>query len=140
MRDDDKVPYLKIDHGRYFYQRRVPQHLQAHLGIRRWQFPCGDVSYSKAVQMVVTWAEEHDELIANLRDPDRLRVAGVAKVLKDKAKRSAEPDPLFAKFYEMSERLDGEKQFYTRERLPRPWQAAAKMMRDADAIPGPVTV
>ena len=52
--------------------------MQAHLGIRRWQIPCGDVGYSKAVQMVVTWAEEHDELIADLRNPDRLREAGVA--------------------------------------------------------------
>jgi len=77
MSDEEKVPYLKIDRGRYFYQRRVPQKMQAHLGIRRWQLPCGDVSYSKAVQMVVTWAEEHDKLISNLRDPDKLRKAGV---------------------------------------------------------------
>lgn len=75
--DEEKVPYLKIDRGRYFYQRRVPLKMQAHLGIHRWQLPCGDVSYSKAVQMVVTWAEEHDELISNLRDPDRLQKAHV---------------------------------------------------------------
>lgn len=77
MSDQEKIPYLKIDRGRYFYQRRVPLRMQAHLGIRRWQIPCGDVGYSKAVQMVVTWAEEHDELIADLRSPDRLREAGV---------------------------------------------------------------
>jgi hypothetical protein len=46
MSDEYKIPYLKIDRGRYFYQRRVPQKMQAHLGLRRWQLPCGDVSYS----------------------------------------------------------------------------------------------
>ncbi|MEP3784133.1 tyrosine-type recombinase/integrase [Ascidiaceihabitans sp.] len=134
MSDQDKVPYLKTDRGRYFYQRRVPGKLQAHLGIRRWQIPCGDVSYSKAVQMVVTWAEEHDELIADLRNPDRLREAGVAAVREAKTVRAAEPDPLaLPGFYEMTERLDGEKQYYSREALPRPWQAAAQMMAVAEA-------
>ena len=134
MSDEEKVPYLKIDRGRYFYQRRVPQKMQAHLGIRRWQLPCGAVSYSKAVQKVVTWAEEHDELIANLRNPDKLREAGVAAVREAKAKRAAEPDPLdLPAFYEMTERLEGEKQYFTRESLPRPWQAAAKMLAEAEA-------
>jgi len=77
MTDDVKVPYLKIDRGRYFYQRRVPQKLQSHLGIKRWQIPCGDVSYSKAVQMVVTWAEEHDQTISDLRNPEKLVAAKV---------------------------------------------------------------
>jgi len=117
MSDQDKVPYLKIDRGRYFYQRRVPQRLQAHLGIRRWQIPCGDVTYSKAVQKVVTWAEEHDELIANLRDPDRLREAGVKASRQRTAQRNSEPDPLLPNFYAMTEQREGEKQFYTRENL-----------------------
>lgn len=134
MSDEEKVPYLKIDRGRYFYQRRVPQKMQAHLGIRRWQLPCGDVSYSKAVQMVVTWAEEHNELIADLRNPEKLRQAGIAAVRKVKARRATEPDPLdLPRFYEMTEQLDGEKQFFPRHAIPRPWQAAAKMLRDAEA-------
>jgi hypothetical protein len=134
MSKDEKVRHLKIDRGRYFYQRRVPQTMQAHLGIRRWQLPCGDVSYSKAVQMVVTWAEEHDELVADLRNPDRLREAGVAAVRKANAKRATEPHPLgLPSFYEMTERLDGEKQYFPRESLPRPWQAAAKMLAVAEA-------
>jgi len=134
MSDEDKIPYLKIDRGRYFYQRRVPLKLQAHLGIRRWQLPCGDVSYSKAVQMVVTWAEEHDELISNLRDPDRLRDAHVSAVRRHKEKRVSEPDPLgLPRFYEMTQRLEGEKQFFPRGTIPRPWQAAAKMLEKAEA-------
>lgn len=134
MNDKSKVPYLKIDHGRFFYQRRVPQRMQAHLGIRRWQTPCGDVSYSKAVQMIVTWAEEHDELIANLRNPDRLRDAGVAASREKTAKRASEPDPLgLPRFYSMTERLDGEAIYYTRDYLPRPWQAAAVLLAEAEA-------
>ena len=88
LSDEEKVPYLKIDRGRYFYQRRVPLKMQAHPGSRRWQLPCGDVSYYKAVQMVVTWAEEYDELIASLRDPDKLRKAGVTAVREAKAKHA----------------------------------------------------
>ena len=33
----------------------------------------------------------------------------------------------------MTEQLDGEKQYYSRETLPRPWQAAAKMMSVTEA-------
>ncbi|WP_282128165.1 hypothetical protein [Roseobacter litoralis] len=113
MSEEDRVPYLKIDRGRYFYQRRVPKKMQAHLGIRRWHLPCGNVSYSKAVQMVVTWAEEHDELIANLRDPDKLRQARVAAVRQVRTKRATDPDPLgLPRFYEMTERLEGEKNIF----------------------------
>jgi integrase len=132
MTERRKVKYLKIDRGRYFYQRRVPLRLQAHLGFRRWQIPCGDVSYSKAVQMIVTWAEEHDQLIADMREPDRLREAGIASVRAKRQQRESEPDPLgLPRFYEMTERRAGEKQYFTRDRLPRPWQASAKMMEEA---------
>ncbi|MGR3677348.1 MAG: hypothetical protein ACU0AZ_05090 [Paracoccaceae bacterium] len=134
MSDEEKIPYLKIDRGRYFYQRRVPKRLQAHLGFKRWQIPCGDVSYSKAVQLIVTWAEEHNELIAELRNPDELRIAGVAAGKAHKVKFDVSYDALgLPKFYEMTSKLDGEKQFFTRESLPRPWQAAAKLLQDAEA-------
>jgi hypothetical protein len=63
----NKVRYLKIDRGRYLYQRRIPIDLQAILDAKVWSKPCGDVSYSKAVQLVVTWADEHDLFIANLK-------------------------------------------------------------------------
>jgi len=71
MPNSEKVRYLKIDRGRFFYQRRIP------LAIRdcfpdevTWRRACGSVTYSKAVQLVVTWAEEHDKLIAKLADPE----------------------------------------------------------------------
>ncbi|WP_299140293.1 tyrosine-type recombinase/integrase [uncultured Tateyamaria sp.] len=134
MSDEEKIPYLKIDRGRYFYQRRVPKRLQAHLGVKRWQLPCGDVSYSKAVQLVVTWAEEHDALIAEMRDPDKLRTAGVAAAKATKLRNDEAYSELgLPKFYEMTTRLAGEKQFYPRETLPRPWQAAAKLLQEAEA-------
>ena len=132
MTDEEKVPYLKIDRGRYFYQRRVPQKLQSHLGIKRWQIACGDVSYSKAVQMVVTWAEEHDQVISDLRNPDRLVAAGIANARAAKSRRDNDPDPLLPRFYEMTEQRAGEKIRFTRDALPRPWQAAAVMMTEAE--------
>ncbi|WP_162893383.1 tyrosine-type recombinase/integrase [Phaeobacter sp. BS34] len=61
------MKYLKIDRGRYYYQRRVPDQFRDLLGISKWQMPCGDVSYAKAVQLIVNWAEEHDELLAKLK-------------------------------------------------------------------------
>ncbi|MGO4915716.1 hypothetical protein ACEN2R_09550 [Pseudogemmobacter sp. W21_MBD1_M6] len=67
MAPQNKVRYLKIDRGRYFYQRRVPQDLQEILVEKVWSRPCGDVSYSKAVQLVVTWAEEHDQFISSMK-------------------------------------------------------------------------
>lgn len=105
--------------------------MQAPLRSHRGQFACGDDSYSKAVLMAVTWAEAH-ELIADPRNPEKLRQAGVAAVRQVKVRRVAKPDPLdLPRIYEMTERLDGEKQFLPRHALPRPWQAAAKMLRDA---------
>ncbi|MEJ8560138.1 tyrosine-type recombinase/integrase [Yoonia sp. GPGPB17] len=70
MSGEKKVKYLKIDRGRYYYQRRVPDQFRELLGISKWQMPCGDVSYAKAVQLVVNWAEEHDDLLAKLKTPE----------------------------------------------------------------------
>jgi len=70
MTDMKKVKYLKIDRGRYYYQRRVPDQFRELLGFSKWQTPCGPVSYAKAVQLVVNWAEEHDDLLASLRTED----------------------------------------------------------------------
>lgn len=70
MTAEKKVKYLKIDRGRYYYQRRIPEQFRELLGISKWQMPCGDVSYAKAVQLVVNWAEEHDDLLAKLKTPE----------------------------------------------------------------------
>lgn len=125
--------YLKIDRGRFFYQRRVPKDLQADLRETMWLRACGDVSYSKAVQLIVTWAEGHDALIADLENPAK-RLAARAKVTR--AVKQQMPDAYtelgLPRFFEMTETLPGEKQFYPLERLPRPWQAAAKMLTDAE--------
>ncbi len=69
-----KVRYLKIDRGRYFYQRRVPNDLQDLLDLKSWLRPCGDVTYAKAVQMVVTWAEEHDDFIKAMKSSQARQV------------------------------------------------------------------
>lgn len=83
MTDIKKVRYLKIDRGRYFYQRRIPLVVQDCFPDQNvWRRPCGDVPYAKAVQLVVTWAEEHDKLIARLKDPDQ-RAAHMVKMRKE---------------------------------------------------------
>lgn len=134
MPGDQKVRYLKIDRGRYFYQRRVPKNLQGPLNQKFWRRPCGDVDYSKAVQLVVTWAEEHDQLIQDLRDPGRLDQARNLATREWKTRLREGADALgLPRFLEMSEQRPGEKKFFPLASLPRPWQAAAKMMADADA-------
>jgi hypothetical protein len=34
------------------------------------QTPCGDVSYTKAVQLIVNWTEEHVDSLVKLRTDD----------------------------------------------------------------------
>ncbi|WP_299632092.1 tyrosine-type recombinase/integrase [uncultured Roseobacter sp.] len=134
MTGQKKVKYLKIDRGRYFYQRRVPDRFQRHLGLKKWLIACGNVDYPKAVQMVVTWAEEHDQLIADLKNPETLRKAKVETVRRAVAQSKKSSEDLgIDTWYEMTEQREGEKKRYRREALPRPWQAAAKMLNDADA-------
>ncbi len=70
MTTEKKVKYLKIDRGRHYYPRRVPDQFRELLGMSKWQMPCGDVSCAKAVQLVVNWAEEHDDLLAELKTPE----------------------------------------------------------------------
>lgn len=82
-----KVKYLKIDRGQYYYQRRVPDQFQELLDLTRWQIPCGDVSYAKAVQLVVNWAEEHDDLLKRLKTPQGYD-AVEAEILRDEAQIS----------------------------------------------------
>ena len=103
----ETVRYLKVDRGRYFYQRRVPKHLQRPLGLTFWRRPCGDVDYSKAVQLVVTWAEEHDALIEQLRDPAELSIEANKATQRIKSeRRDAFSDLGLPRFYEMSEQRD----------------------------------
>ena len=72
MDQNKRVRYVKEDRGRFFYQRRIPKHLHHVLGETKWQRPCGNVSYAKAVQMIVGWTEEHDALISRSKTPDGL--------------------------------------------------------------------
>lgn len=137
MSGEKRVRYLKVDRGRYFYQRRVPTHLQHALGCSFWRRPCGNVDYPKAVQLVVTWGEEHDSLIAELKDPTRLAEASNSTTRQKKAELREYLDDLeMPRFYEMTEQRPGEKQFIPQHRLPRPWQAAAKLLEKAEAARG----
>ena len=100
-----------------------------------WRRPCGDVTFSKAVQLVVTWAEEHDALIARLRDPGELeKESNRATQRADAEFRHGMAELGLPEFFEMAEQRPGEKRYYPKVNLPRPWQAAAKLLADADAI------
>ena len=66
MRRLKKAKCLKIDCGRYRYQCRVLANLQKLLGFEKSQASYFGVDYAKAVQLVVTSAEEHNEPLARL--------------------------------------------------------------------------
>ena len=70
MAPAQKVRYLKLDRGRYFYQRRVPREFKDVIGTDFWRYPCGDVSFAEAVAKVVALANEHDRLLENLKSPE----------------------------------------------------------------------
>jgi len=89
--------------------------------------PCGDVSYAKAVQLIVNWAEEHDDLLAKLKTPEGYD-AVEAEVLRtdDLAHQTA------------IERLGGTPaylvgdQLVSGEDLPKPWMNALEEVSKLD--------
>ena len=68
-----QAPFLLHERGRYFYQRRVPKHVQQAVGFLKWHRPAGE-DYAKAVAKVVTWADEDDKLIASLSNQKSVAV------------------------------------------------------------------
>jgi integrase len=127
MTAEKKVKYLKIDRGRYYYQRRVPDQFRELLGISKWQMPCGDVSYAKAVQLVVNWAEEHDDLLTKLKTPEGYD-AVEAEVLRaeDDAHQS-----IVERLSESSVHIVGD-QLASVEDLPKPWMYALEEVSKLD--------
>jgi integrase len=127
MTNVKKVKYLKTDRGRYYYQRRVPDKFRELLGFSKWQTPCGDVSYAKAVQLIVNWAEEHDDLLVKLRTDDGFDEIE-ASVLRSE-------DEAHDRHVQSSEGTivyitdDG---WVDRESLNKPWQFALNEVADLD--------
>ena len=63
-----KPRFLLAERGRYFYQRKVPQHLQTALGCKKWRAPLGP-DFEQACDKLRELRSEHDALIAKLEDP-----------------------------------------------------------------------
>lgn len=134
MASPKKVRYLKIDRGRFFYQRRVPQKLHDLLDQKIWLRPCGDVSYSKAIQLVVTWAEEHDQFIAQMSSLEaRQEYAGrqrrdAQRAVEDAVRGESPGTPIYAlplPFEELSA-TDG-------DNVAPDWRWAKLYLRELDA-------
>ena len=127
MPSEKKVRYLKIDRGRYYYQRRVPDQFRKLLGISKWQMPCGDVSYAKAVQLVVNWAEEHDDLLAKLKTPDGYDAFEANALRAEDAAHQT-----------MVEQLGGSPAYWVNDQLvahqdlPKPWMHALEEVAKLD--------
>lgn len=72
-----KPRFLLAERGRYFYQRKVPQNLQAALGCKKWRAPLGS-DLDEDCDRLRDLRSEHDALIAKLEDPDARQDAKTA--------------------------------------------------------------
>ncbi|MEP2028174.1 MAG: hypothetical protein ABJI96_05635 [Paracoccaceae bacterium] len=63
-----KPRYMLIEHGRYFYQRKVPLALQSVIGRKKWRAPLGD-DFDQAYERLKSKRSEHDALLKRLEDP-----------------------------------------------------------------------
>ena len=64
---NDKIPYLLKEHGRFYYQRKVPLDVQDAVGFKKWREALGAV-HLDAVRRLVELKEEHDKLLKRLAD------------------------------------------------------------------------
>ena len=86
-----KPRFLLAERGRYFYQRKVPQHLQTALGCKKWRAPLG-ADFDEACDRLRDLRSEHDALIAKLEDPDARQDAMTATRRQAEVKQQAEWD------------------------------------------------
>lgn len=65
-----KVKYLLKEHGRFFYQRRVPKSLIPIVRRTKWRAPLGADS-DVAIKSCIALAADHDALMDRLKDPEQ---------------------------------------------------------------------
>ena len=56
---ETKPEYRLIEHGRYFFQRRVPLHFQSAVGRKKWRAPSGNDHDAANDRLKVMRAERH---------------------------------------------------------------------------------
>lgn len=67
-----KPIFMLVEHGRYFYQRKVPLEFQRAIGRTKWRAPLGgdfDAAYDRLREI----RDEHTALLAKLKDPEERR-------------------------------------------------------------------
>lgn len=64
-----KPKYMLIEHGRYFYQRKVPLDFRATIGRSKWRAPLGP-DFEAAYDKLRIIKAEHDALLDRLKDPE----------------------------------------------------------------------
>ena len=67
-----KPKFMLIEHGRYFYQRKVPLEFQTAVGRKKWRAPLGD-DFDTAYDRLREIRDEHTALLAKLKDPEERR-------------------------------------------------------------------
>ncbi|MDA8584979.1 tyrosine-type recombinase/integrase [Rhodobacteraceae bacterium] len=64
-----KPKFMLIEHGRYFYQRKVPIAVQSVVGRKKWRAPLGN-DFDDAYDRLKHLRDEHDALLKRIEDPD----------------------------------------------------------------------
>lgn len=80
-----KPKFMLIEHGRYFYQRKVPLDFQRAVGRKKWRAPLGD-DFDSAFEKLKELRDEHTALLDKLNNPEERRDQ------KAKQRRSREAD------------------------------------------------
>lgn len=64
-----KPKFMLIEHGRYFYQRKIPLEFQRTLGRKKWRAPLG-ADFDQAYTRLQEIRKEHDALLEGLKEPE----------------------------------------------------------------------
>lgn len=67
-----KPKFMLIEHGRYFYQRKVPLAFQIAVGRKKWRAPLG-ANFEEAIDRLRVLRANHDALLDRLSNPDELQ-------------------------------------------------------------------
>lgn len=67
-----KPKFMLIEHGRYFYQRKVPLEFQTAVGRKKWRAPLGD-DFDTAYDRLKEIKSDHDTLLKRLKNPEERR-------------------------------------------------------------------
>ncbi|MGV8953257.1 MAG: tyrosine-type recombinase/integrase [Cypionkella sp.] len=134
------VKYVVTDaQGRYRYNRHVPLDCREALGKRMWNLSLGR-EFAPAVAKAVATRQEHDDLIARLRNPDSSRIATseVREIRVGKATKRTSSRIAALEKAEAPDGAEDDTPASVEAVLGAMWQRVPAILSDAEDEPDPV--